>query len=103
MKKNGKKLFLKEVLIGALLTVIVAAIVVAIMFSPTKVGRMVLDYAAVLAGVILVVEAIVSMILHKNEEYYYHMLRFIRLLIGLAMIIIHLLRILPVNIKNYLF
>ncbi len=100
-KMAKKGVFLKEILIGAFLTLIVAAIVLAIMFSPTAIGRIVLDYGAVLGGIILVVEAIVSIILHRHEKSYYHLLRFIRILIGLAMIIIHIMRILPVNIRSY--
>jgi hypothetical protein len=98
-KKRG---LAKEILIAAILTLAVAAAVIAIMFSPSKIGRVVLDYGAVLGGLILVVEAVISILLYKKEKFYNHMLRFIRILIGLAMIIIHIFRILPVNIRNYL-
>jgi len=92
----------KQILLAVLLSAITIIATVAIIFSPTAIGRFILDYSAVAAGLFLTVEGSISIYINRKQAFGYHITRIFRITLGLAMICIHALRILPVPTREIL-
>lgn len=86
----------KPILLTIILSILVLIVTLAIIFSPTGIAKIILDYSGVLAGLFFIVEATVNIVINRRQAFVFHITRILRIVIGLAMIAIHGLRILPV-------
>ncbi len=86
----------KLIIFTIILCVLIVITTLLIIFLPPGIAVYLLDYSVVIGGIFLVVEASIMIYLHRREAFVFHITRILRIMIGLAMIVIHLLRILPV-------
>jgi len=91
-----------QILLAVLLALLVAGVTAGIIFSPTAIGRFLLDYSAVGAGLFFIIEGGLTIWFNRQQSFARQLPRLFRIFIGLAMLAIHALRILPVPTKELL-